>query len=468
MDRTIQALAHFASSLNYDTIRPAAIHAAKRSILDSIGCAISSFNEEPVAALRRVALRTTSDRPVTIFGTKATTSPDMGAFLNGSMIRFSDFSDDYFGTQESPARGDVGPHPSDTLGGIFAAAETMDGSGKDLLLGTVIAYEVDGQFAEQVVLRSNGWDYPLLHAIATALAAGRLMGLTLGQLEQAVSLSAIPNVCLGETRFGELSHWKSFAGPNGSRNGLFAAQLAGEGITGPEFAFEGKRGFMRQLNSKFTLTAFGGGDVPFRVERTYFKSLPLRYELQTPVELALRLRNDIAADDIAAIRVFMDERSLATRENDPNLWNPMTRETADHSGPYLIGAAFIDGKISHATFTEQRFRDPTILALVDKIEAVPDRSLAAHFPWRMICKFEVTLKSGEVRLYEHENPKGHPQNAMTDADIEAKFLGQAADALSPEQARKIIDCVWSLEKVNKLSELLDLLVPGTAAGAKQV
>ena len=132
---------------------------------------------------------------------------------------------------------------------------------------------------------------------------------------------------------------------------------------------------MRQLNSQFVLGDFGGGDVPFRIERTYFKSLPLRYELQTPVELALRLRQEFRADEIAAIKVFMDERSLSTRENGTqSLGILMTRETADHSGPYLIGAAIVDGAISHETFTERRFRDPTILALVE-----PHRSGAGRF-----------------------------------------------------------------------------------------
>ena len=117
--------------------------------------------------------------------------------------------------------------------------------------------------------------------------SGRILGLTETQLAEATSLATTANISLGETRFGELSHWKSFAGPFGCRNGLFAAQMAKEGITGPATPFEGKRGFMRQLKTEFVLGAFGGGDVPFRIENTYFKSLPLRYELQTPVELRI-------------------------------------------------------------------------------------------------------------------------------------------------------------------------------------
>lgn len=466
MDKTVRDFAEFAFGLAYDAIRPAALHAAKRSILDSLGCAIGSMGEAPVQALVRIAKRVSGTHPATLLGTTITTSPEQAAFVNGSMIRFSDFSDDYFGLEDSPSRGDVGPHPSDTLGAIFAATEATQGSGKALLLGTVIAYEVDGQITERVRMRTNGWDYTPLHAMASALGAGRIMGLSQEQLAHALRIATTSNLALGQTRFGELSHWKSFAGPYASRAGLLAAELAAEGITGPELAFEGQRGFMRQMNAPFELAPFGGGNVPFRIENTYFKSLPLRYELQTPVELALRVREALDVNDIAAIKVFMDERSLSTRANEPRLWDPMTRETADHSGPYLIGAAMIDGVINHDTFDAKRFRDPSILALVDRIEAVPDATLQKLFPWRIVCRFEITLKSGETRVFTHENAKGHPRNPMSDGDLEAKFLGQTAQRLSEARGREIMDRVWSLDEAGNLAGLMKLLASAERQAAR--
>ena len=456
MDKTVDALAGFAADLRYETIRPAAIHAAKRSIADSIGCAIGAHDEPTMEALRKVAATSTANPPCTIIGCNTKTSPEWATFVNGSMIRYTDFSDDYFGTEVTTAKGDVGPHPSDNLGGIFAAVETKDGDGKAAILGMVIAYEICGVFTDEVIVRSKGWDYTVFHAIATALAAGKLLGLNKEQLANAVRLSVVPNMALYETRVGELSHWKALAGPNSSRNGLFAAQLAGAGITGPELAFEGKRGFMRQTDAKFQLGPFGSAQHPFRIESTYFKSMPIRYELQTPVELALRLHKTLKPDEIKSLKVYMSPRSMATREEEPTHWNPMTRETADHSCPYLIGAALSDGAISHDTFDEKRFRDPAVLALVDRIEMVPDPELAKIHPWRMSARFEIQLASGEVKKFENENPKGHPQNPFTDADIEEKFFAQTAHAISKSKARELLDHIWSLEKAANLKDLFRL------------
>ena len=96
----------------------------------------------------------------------------MAAFVNGSAIRCLDFNDDYFGTEHTNAHGDTGPHPSDNLGGVLAAAQIAGASGADTLLGIAIAYEVCGQLVDEVVLRGNGWDHPTFHSIATC--GGRL------------------------------------------------------------------------------------------------------------------------------------------------------------------------------------------------------------------------------------------------------------------------------------------------------
>jgi 2-methylcitrate dehydratase len=154
----------------------------------------------------------------------------------------------------------------------------------------------------------------------------------------------------------------------------------------------------------------------------------------------------------------MDKRSLFTREEDPSLWDPRTRETADHSGPYLIGAALVDGAISEATFTEKRFRDPEILSVVDRIEMIPDQNLEALFPWKMACRIELNSSEEGVRVFDHENPKGHPQNPMSDKEILDKFNGQAALSLSRQKCKKIIDWVFSIEKKNDIRELFGLIL----------
>ena len=160
------------------------------------------------------------------------------------MIRYLDFSDDYFG-----GSGDIGPHPSDNICGVMAAAESAGADGRALILGMVIAYEACAHLVDKINYGGvkPTWDYTVLHAIATSLGAGRVLGLSRAQIRDALALATVSNISLLQTRQGELSNWKGIAGPNGSRNGLFAAMLAREGITGPEDPFEGKAGWMKHL-----------------------------------------------------------------------------------------------------------------------------------------------------------------------------------------------------------------------------
>ena len=461
-DSVVRDFTAFVTQVRPEDVTDAAWTAAKRCLVDALGCGLAGAQSDVVRALRGIASTASSTRSATLFGTSVRTTPDLAAFVNGSSIRCLDFNDDYFGTDESNAHGDTGPHPSDNLGGVLAAAQMAGASGADTLLGVVIAYEVCGQLVDEVVIRGNGWDHPIFHSIATAAAASRLLGLSPEQVANALRLAAVPNICLYETRVGSISNWKGLAGPNGSRNGLFAALLAEAGITGPEMAFEGARGFMRQLDHQFALGPFGGPDHQFRVENTYFKHLPLRYEMQLPVQLALELRQTVDASDIAAMRVYMESKSVVARDAEPALWKPTNRETADHSGPYLIAAALVDGHIDEATFEPERFQDPDLLAVTDTIELIEDPAYSASFPWQMACRFEIQLKAGEQLELVGVNPKGHPLKPMSDDEFAAKFLGQVEPLLGEQQARELLQVLRSLEGEQSLDRVFDLMVPGSS------
>jgi 2-methylcitrate dehydratase len=458
VDTVVQGFTEFAAQVEVGHLSDATIWSAKRCLVDAVGCALNAYDSGPIRALRTIARTMTSSRPATLFGTSIQTTPDMAAFVNGGMIRCLDFNDDYFGLPGSSARGDTGPHPSDNIGGVLATAQVAQADGKTALLGIVIAYEVCGQLVDEVVLRANGWDHPIFHSIASSVASGRLLGLSPGRIADAIRLAVAPNICLFESRIGSISNWKGLAGPNGSRNGVFAALLAEAGITGPEMAFEGARGFMRQLNHRFSLGPFGGNGRAFRIENTYFKQLPLRYEFQLPVQLALELRERIDPSDIAELRVCLEEKSVVPRASEPSLWRPETRETADHSGPYLIAAALVDGGINEETFDPKRFRDPELLSVVDRIELIEDPEYTAAFPWQMSCRFEIVLKSGRSVTVAGDNPKGHPRNPMSDDDLVAKFLDQVQPRLGAECARQLLQTIWTLEREASLERLFQLMV----------
>jgi 2-methylcitrate dehydratase len=463
MDKTERKFVDYTAALDYADLSAGAIHAVKRSVIDSIGCAYGAFHMDPLKAVRQVAAQVTAKSPATVLGTAIGTSPEMAAIANGAMIRYLDYSDDYFG-----GAGEVGPHPSDNISGVLAAAESAGTDGKAFILGTVVAYEACGQIVDRVNLRGKKrtWDYPILHSIGTVLGAGKVLGLTPHQLRDALALAIVPNICLGQTRHGELSNWKGFAGPNGSRNGLFAAYLAQAGVSGPEDPFEGKTGLMNFLGQpfdSFEAGEFGGGNIPFKIERTFFKYMPVKYAVQLPVWMAFELRKTIDVRQIKSMAIQMGRRYFLPKSEHPAFWNPTTRETVDHSFPYLTGAALIDGEITDATFTPARFRDPAILALIQKIDMEEDKAFSAAFPHALKCRFVVTLNSGEVVMLEQSNPKGHVDNPMSDGEVEEKFLKQATDAgLPPASSRRLLDRLWELEKVTDLKTVLALMRLPTA------
>ncbi len=452
-DSVVAGFTEFAGGVRFEEIGETVRHSAKRSLLDSVGCALAARDVSVVRSLELLAGEVSSSRPATVFGTGITTAPDLAALVNGTMTRVLDFNDDYFGTDTSNAEGDNGPHPSDNIGGVLAAAEMTSSSGADALLGIVIAYEVCGQLVDEVLLRSNGWDYTIFHSIATAAAASRLLGLESGGIADAIRLATVANLSVHETRAGTLSNWKGMAGPNGSRNGLFAARLAQVGITGPDRAFEGEMGLMKQIGHEFRLGAFGGAQAPFRIENTYFKTLPIRYELQLPVQLALELHTSVKAADVSRIRIHMCGKTVVSRASEPGLWRPQTRETADHSGPYLIATALVHGFLDESSFEEARLRDPEVLQVVDAIELVEDPVYTKSFPWPMSCRFEVELTDGERVVVEGLDPKGHPRNPLSDDELAVKFHRQVDGRLGVSRANRLADVIWELERHESLRQL---------------
>ena len=118
----------------------------------------------------------------------------------------------------------------------------------------------------------------------------------------------------------------------------------------------------------------------------------------------------------------------------------------------------VDGEITARTFTPERYRDPAILALVQKIRLVGDKEYTAAYPRAFHCRLEVTLKSGEVLSVHKTNPKGHVANPMSDRELEEKFLEQAQGLLPRNQSRALLDRLWELDKLDDVGKLFALML----------
>ena len=448
MDTTTETLSGYVTSLRYEDLGPRTVQEAKRHILDSLGCAMGGYGSEPAIIARRVA---PSGTPAArLLGEGRPTTPEAAAFANSVMIRFLDANDTYI------ARGSG--HPSDMLGALLAAAELQAASGKDLVLATVAGYEVFGALADQVSLRDRGWDQGVFIAPASAAGAGRLLGLSAAQMANAIAIAASANVATRQTRAGELAMWKGCATAAAAKAGLFAAQLAQEGMTGPTAAFEGRHGLFEQVTGPFEIGALGGRGRPFAIERTNFKFFAAEYHAQAPLAMALGLRGKVRTEEIEAIDVQIYAMAYSEIGSEPAKWDPRTRETADHSLPYMLAVALRDGRLTPASFEPQHYLDPSLRPLMNRIRVAESSEFTRHFPQELQSRIDVVTRSGQRFTEQATYPKGHARNPMTDADVETKFRDLSVDVLGDARVNAAVHALWHLDEAPRIGAVLDVLV----------
>jgi 2-methylcitrate dehydratase len=451
MDRTTDLLSTYACQLSYQDLPPAVVHQVKRTLVDTLGCALGAFHAEPAVIARRMAGRVRSSQPSRVLGTREDSAPDLAGFANGVMVRYLDCNDSYF----SPGGG----HPSDMIPAVLAMADPLGCDGRTVITAIALAYEVFCRLSDQVVVGDLGWDQGIFSVIGAACGAGKVLGLERAAMSQAISLAVVPNVPLGVTRVGELSMWKGCAAACATRAGIFAAQLAHEGMTGPAEPFDGARGLWEQaVGQPVTLQTFGGGREPFRISDTSFKFFPSQIHTQGPIGLALDLRPQVAVSDMASIRLRTYRTAVRSAATDPQKWDPQTRETADHSIPYLVATALHDGAITPASFTPEKIRHPAVRQIMAKMTVEEDSAFTQRFPQELNCTMEVSTTAGQRFTAETAYPKGHRQNPLKDMELDAKFQHLARGILPEERGRAALTQAWTLEDASNLRALFDSLV----------
>lgn len=450
MDATLKKITDFAFQLSYDELPPVAIHECKRRIIDTLACALGGFNAEPSRIARAIAGRVSSETPARILGTLEQSSPELAAFANGVMIRYLDLND---------ATGTGGGHPSDMFGALLAAADSTQTDGKTFITAAVTAYEIYLGFFAAIQIRDRGWDHVVYTVLAAAAGVAKIMKLDHQTMANALSLALTPNMALGVARRGQLSMWKGCAGGNAARNAIFATQLAAEGMTAPESVFEGDNGVCNAVG-KFDWPSFAGQDRPFRIGDTQIKIYPCVYPGQSPVEAALAIRSQIDPGEIESIVVRTYLNAWWESASEPEMWAPATRETADHSIPFLVCAALLDGRIDAATFTAERISDSRIRALMQKVQVIHDQELDKLQPSVDPCRMEITLKNGEKKLTSVDYPKGHVKNPASDKDIENKLVRMNNGLLSPGRVSALLEVCWRLEELDHMRELISAMRAG--------
>ncbi len=464
-DPIVERLTSYASSLEYQDLPGEAVHQIKRLVIDSMGCALAANDAAPVRAARDVALEVHGSSPATLLGTADTTTPDMAAFVNGTMVRYLDFNDSYNGKDIA--------HPSDNIPAVLAAAEAHGGSGRELIAAVALAYEVQAAWADSFHLASGGvWDQAAYAAVSAPLGAGRVIGLTGEQLAEALRISVVSSMTLGEARRGTISHWKAAAVPNAGRNGVFAAMLARRGMTGPPEVFSGSHGFFAGVtgapvelaplaredgNELAPLAREDGNDRAFRLMESRFKRFPAGFVSQTAIEGAIEARAVLGidrTDDIDRVHIRTFESGKRIMAGDPTRWRPETRETADHSIPFVVACALRFGTLAPAHFEDDVLHDPGLLDLMQRIEVVQDPECDAAWPEAILNILTVQTSDGRQHTATVPYYTGHFKKPMSDTDIEEKFRRLTTGLLDESRQQTALARLWHLDEETDLGRVM--------------
>ena len=453
-------LADYACSVRFEDLSKEVVHEVKRRVIDSLGCALGAWNEEPCAIARSVASEFSANRGSTIIGTSHKAPPDWAAFANGCCIRYFDYNDTYL--SKEPA------HPSDNISAALAMAESLGSSGSDLITAIALAYEVQCRFCDAASIRARGWDHPTYGDFSTALACANLMNLDPEKTRHAVNIAGVACAAMRQARVGELSHWKGVAFANAARHGVYSALLARAGMTGPAPIFEGQMGFEKQLGvtlgnvgEKFVKrpdAKTANESTAAMILNTSIKYWPAEYHSQSAIEAALFLRQQL--DDPARVKSMTIESHDASVDiigSEPEKWRPETRETADHSLPYITAIALIDGQVTEKQFQPERFMDPKIWKFLENVKVERNPELSALYPGAVANIVHVDLADGKRLTKRVDYPLGHAKNRLEDFEVEKKFLKLVVPTFTRDHAAKIIEHVWSMDEQRDVHHLMKVV-----------
>src|SRR6266700_6070440 len=413
-------LADYACALRFEELSPEVVHEVKRRVIDSLGCALGAWTEEPCRIAREITSEFSAKRGSTIIGTSHKAPPDWAAFANGCAIRYFDYNDTYL--SKEPA------HPSDNISAALAVAESFGATGPELITAIALAYEVQCRFCDAASIRARGWDHVTYGAFSTALACARLMKLDPEKTRHAVNIAGVACAAMRQARVGELSHWKGVAFADAARRGVYSALLARAGMTGPAPIFEGQMGFEKELGvslgnvgEKFVKrpdvkTANEG--TAAMILNTSIKFWPAEYHSQSAIEAALFLRKQIGAGvDVKSMTIESHDASVDIIGSEPEKWRPETRETADHSLPYITAIALIDGQVTDKQFQPARFTDPPIWKFLENVKVTRNSELSALYPDAVANIVHVTLKDGRTLTKRVDYPLGNAKNPVSDVEL---------------------------------------------------
>ncbi len=476
MNKSIsRTISEFAVNLKYIDLPLEVVETAKKFLYDSIGCAFGGSQTKDVKILKDIYKKIRGSKEATLIGFGDKLPAVNVALINSLMIRALDYNDVYW--KEDPS------HPSDLIPAALAVGELVDASMKDVITAIVLGYEFEQRLCEFAVpgIRERKWHHATLTQFVSPVVAGKLLGLTVDQMVNAIGISGSHNYTIGAPTAGKLTMMKNTVDPMAVQSGVFAALMAKQGYTGTEAVFEGKEGFMDCFfgwdtkNEKVNPITMHGRDMSeewkwnieklignlgndFKILECSMKAFPTEALTHTHITAALKtvINNDITYDQIDSIKVATIARACDILF-DPHKYHPESRETADHSLPYCIAAAIVDHKITTQSFSEEKLKDPRIWEVIKKIKGEASTEFEKMFPAKQPSKVTIKTKDGKEFSEYIEFPKGDPREPMTIEDLENKFISLSDGLISKQRQKEIKNLIFKCEK-KTAKDFMDKLI----------
>ena len=448
--KEVQKLAKFTSSRSFNDLSKKAIRELKIRLLDSIGCAIGALEGPPIRRIKNQTLDFGGNPHSTLLaGNK--TAPDRAAFYNSSLVRYLDFNDSYLAKGETC-------HPSDNIGSILAAGEYNDIDGETFLTALAIAYQVQCRLSDLAPVRHKGFDHTVQGAYASAAGTAYALGLDQEKTANAIAIAATAYNSLRVTRTGNLSNWKGLAFPSTGWTSTHSAFLAMRGVTGPEEIFEGNKGFKDSIAGDFNIN-WSIEDLE-RVNKTIIKKYNAEIHSQATLEglIEIREENSFNCEDIEKIvlNTFDVAYHIIGGGEEGGKKNIRLKEEADHSLPYMMAAALLDGNVLPQQYEQERILKEDIQSLLKKIEVYEKKEYSDRFPNEEACDITIYFKNGEKITKSKCDYEGfHSRPASWDF-ICQKFNNLSKNYTDEKLRNEIILMIQNFEN-HSVKELMTLL-----------
>jgi len=455
MESISRRMAQFACTLTYEAIPESARKEARRFLLDSVGCALAALDLPDMKAAYRYIKELGGTPQASIIGHGTRTNMPNAALMNALLIRAMDYNDIYW--KQDPS------HPSDIIPATLSTGEYGGASGRDILVGIVIAYELEMRMClvANPGIREVGWHHASLTQFVSPLVAGRMLGLSEDEMVAAVGISGSSHFTLGGVVAGHLTNMKNTADPMATEAGVRAAMLAATGYTGPVEVFEGKEGAFEVLNSVTWNpdALLNGLGEEFLITGCGYKAFPTEALTHQPITATLELMQENAIDPHEVEKVLVKTTTRgADILSDPSKYKPTTKETADHSLPYCVAVTIAKGNVLPSDFEEEALKDPFVWELLPKIKVVADPEIDALFP--KVKRAIVTITTRDKATYSRQEDfaKGRAERPLTDEELIGKFRANAQGVTMQAHLDEIVQATLNLEEINNLRDYMKLLI----------